>query len=142
MLEKKMIGKSIGSILSDHHYVTQALQKGIHEALLRHKLAGNAICTSKDGQVFWIPPEKIQVDYFFVPSRIPKEVKEKIESHISPIKAWREYRGFSTAELANRVEVSRQYIHQLENNEKIGSILVLKKISEILGVSLEDIIPR
>ncbi len=42
--------------------VTEILQSGIHAALQKHKLAGNAVCEWKDGKVVWISPEKIPVD--------------------------------------------------------------------------------
>ena len=140
--KKNMSDADVLAILSNHEYVTQMLQKGIHAALLKHKLAGNAICTSENGKVVWISAENIKLDSYKVTTIIPKTVHEKIQAGTSPLKAWREYRGFSTLELADRVGVSRQYIHQIEHNERTGSIQLLKKISEALGVSLEDIISK
>lgn len=42
--------------------VTEALQQGIKDALLRHKQSGNPVCGWKDGKVVWISPENIPVD--------------------------------------------------------------------------------
>ena len=42
--------------------VTQALQLGINDALLKHKQAGNPVCEWKGGKVVWVSPEKIPVD--------------------------------------------------------------------------------
>lgn len=140
--KKSMTDADVLAILSNHEYVTGMLQKGIYAALLKHKLAGNAICSSENGKVVWIKPEKIPVGYSLIRSKVPLEVQEKIDLGQAPLKAWREYRGYSRTELAEKIGVSRQYIYQLENNEKTGSILSFRKISEALGVSLEDILPQ
>lgn len=42
--------------------LTQALQEGIHAALLRHKQAGQPVCEWRDNQVVWIKPEDIPAD--------------------------------------------------------------------------------
>ena len=52
----------ITKVFSDPIKVTQIIQKGINEALLKHKQAGNSICEWRDNKVFWIPPEKIIVN--------------------------------------------------------------------------------
>ncbi len=38
------------------------MQLAVREAILRHKQAGNPICTWRDGQVVWIQPEDIPVE--------------------------------------------------------------------------------
>jgi hypothetical protein len=38
------------------------LKRAVRQALLRHKRLGNPICTWRNGQVVWIPPEEIPVD--------------------------------------------------------------------------------
>lgn len=52
----------ITKVFSDPIKVTQIIQKGINEALLKHKQAGNSICEWCDNKVVWIPPEKIIVN--------------------------------------------------------------------------------
>lgn len=42
--------------------VTEALQLGVKDALLKHKQAGNPVCEWKDGKVIWVSPENIPVD--------------------------------------------------------------------------------
>jgi len=44
-------------------------------------------------------------------------------------------------DLAKHVDVSRQYISQLEAGERDGSTHVLKKIANSLNVDLDDIVP-
>lgn len=49
----------ISTILNDSARVTQIIQSGIRDALLKHKQAGNQVCEWRDNKVVWIPPEKI-----------------------------------------------------------------------------------
>jgi hypothetical protein len=37
------------------------VRKAVREAVLRHKLLGNAIAVGRGGKVVWIPPEEIEV---------------------------------------------------------------------------------
>lgn len=52
----------ITKVFSDPIKVTQIIQKGINDALLKHKQAGNPICEWRDNKVVWIPPEKIVIN--------------------------------------------------------------------------------
>ncbi|MFZ2316103.1 MAG: hypothetical protein WAW86_10670 [Gammaproteobacteria bacterium] len=51
----------ISKILNDAEKVREIIQLGIHAALLKHKQAGNPVCTWKNGKVFWIQPENIHI---------------------------------------------------------------------------------
>ncbi|MBL8988642.1 MAG: hypothetical protein JNJ80_20375 [Gemmatimonadetes bacterium] len=42
--------------------IEQALAKGVREALLRHKLAGNPVAAWRDGRVIWVAAAEIPVD--------------------------------------------------------------------------------
>jgi DNA-binding XRE family transcriptional regulator len=70
--------------------------------------------------------------------RFPLTVVEDIASG-NPIKVLRKYRKISQAELANRINVSRQYISQIESGERTGTAKILKKIALILNVNLDDL---
>ena len=51
----------IEEALADKDVVKKALASGVHDALLKHKQAGNTIVAMKDGQMVWIKPEEIAV---------------------------------------------------------------------------------
>lgn len=51
----------ISSILNDSEKVREIIQSGIYAALLKHKQAGNSVCTWKNGKVFWVQPENIHL---------------------------------------------------------------------------------
>lgn len=55
-------------------FITKIIQIGINQALLKHKQAGNPICTSKEGKVVWIPAEKIEIRS---ESQTIEEIKEQ-----------------------------------------------------------------
>ncbi len=39
--------------------VNAAIEKGVHEALAKHKAAGNPVAVSRDGRVVLLPPDEI-----------------------------------------------------------------------------------
>jgi hypothetical protein len=60
--DKNLIEDNISKILNDPSKVTQIIQSGIRDALLKHKQAGNQICVWRDNKVVWIPPEQIVIN--------------------------------------------------------------------------------
>jgi len=72
---------------------------------------------------------------------VPSEVIYAILDGGNPIKIWREYRGLSQQELAEKGGISVPYLSQLETNKRKGSLYVLSAIAKALKVSLEAIVP-
>lgn len=70
---------------------------------------------------------------------LPLELVEALSSGANAIKAIREYRGITQAELAASVNVSKQYISQLENGARAGTTKILKAIANALKVDLDDL---
>lgn len=60
------------------------------------------------------------------------------------IKIFRNQKGLSQSELAEKIGVSQNTVSQWETGERIPNVLILKKLTKILGCSadslLEDII--
>ncbi|MEK6726616.1 MAG: hypothetical protein AABY54_08735 [Deltaproteobacteria bacterium] len=52
----------ISEIFENKEKITQALADGVHEALLRHKQAGNPVVIWRDGKTVWLKPEDIVQD--------------------------------------------------------------------------------
>ena len=61
MMNEKSEDK-ISRIMRDPKKIREVLQGAIKEALLKHKQAGNPVCSGKDGKVFWVQPEDILSD--------------------------------------------------------------------------------
>jgi DNA-binding XRE family transcriptional regulator len=70
---------------------------------------------------------------------IPAEVVNAILDGKNPIKVWREYRGLTQQQLADRVQISKPYLSQLETSKRTGTIEVLSAIAKALDVSLEQV---
>jgi DNA-binding XRE family transcriptional regulator len=71
---------------------------------------------------------------------IPAEVVYAILDGVNPIKVWRDFRGLTQQELAEKAGISVPYLSQLENGKRKGSLRVLGKIAGVLKVDLEDIV--
>lgn len=54
--------RPIAEIIADDDVITQALRRGVRDALRRHKLLGNPVAEWRDGRVVWIAPEDIPVE--------------------------------------------------------------------------------
>lgn len=59
----------------------------------------------------------------------------------TPLKVFREYRGFTQKELAERAGCSANYVSQLESGRKTMSRSLLRLIAGILDVDVEDLSP-
>lgn len=51
--------KDLEQVLADKVLVERALRAAVHEALARHKRAGNPVAVWRDGKVVWLSPEAI-----------------------------------------------------------------------------------
>jgi DNA-binding XRE family transcriptional regulator len=72
---------------------------------------------------------------------VPSEVVYAILDGENAIKVWREYRGLSQQEAAEKAGISVPYLSQLETNKRKGSLEVLSALAKVLQVSLESIVP-
>ena len=71
---------------------------------------------------------------------IPGEVTFGILDGKSPIRAWREYRGMTQQQLAEKAGISKPYLSQLESGQRNGTTEVLGAVAKALGVSLEYLV--
>jgi DNA-binding XRE family transcriptional regulator len=71
---------------------------------------------------------------------IPIQVIEGKLDGAHPIRAWREYRGWTQAALASDAKVGRDLIAQIETRRKKGSIETLDRIARALGVPIEALL--
>lgn len=69
----------------------------------------------------------------------PAELIRRLCAGENAIKLFRTHRGMTQLTLAKKANTTREYISQLENNLRKGTIETLKKIAAALGVELEDL---
>ena len=73
---------------------------------------------------------------------IPAEVVFAILDGENPIKVWREYRGLTQQQLADKVKISKPYISQIETGKRTGTTKILSAIAKALDVSLDEVVGR
>ena len=71
---------------------------------------------------------------------IPGEIVHAILDGENPIKVWREYRGLTQQQLADRAGISKPYLSQIETGKRKGATEILSAIAKALDVSLDEII--
>lgn len=70
---------------------------------------------------------------------IPSEVVYAILDGQNPIQVWREFRGLSQHDLAEKAGISIPYLSQLEHGKRRGTLEVLSAIGKALGVGLDEL---
>lgn len=43
----------------ERHLIDEALQRGVREAMIRHKVAGLPVVIERDGKIEWVMPEDL-----------------------------------------------------------------------------------
>lgn len=71
---------------------------------------------------------------------IPGEVTYAILDGENPIRVWREYRGMTQQQVADKAGISKPYLSQLESGQRKGTTEVLMVIAKALNVSLDDLV--
>ncbi|MBI5195902.1 MAG: hypothetical protein HZA10_06240 [Nitrospirae bacterium] len=51
----------IAEAFADPDKITKALTRGVRDALLKHKQAGNPVVVWRNGKIVWLKPEEIPV---------------------------------------------------------------------------------
>jgi ribosome-binding protein aMBF1 (putative translation factor) len=72
-----------------------------------------------------------------VEATIPIEVVKAESDGANPVRAWRDYRGWTQADLSIKSGVRRDLIAQIETRRKKGSIQSLSRLARGLGVPIE-----
>jgi DNA-binding XRE family transcriptional regulator len=70
---------------------------------------------------------------FLVPAEI---LRRELEGE-SPVKLWRDYRGLTQQELADRAGISKPYLSQIESGKRQGTVETLGAIARALDVPLD-----
>ena len=63
---------------------------------------------------------------------IPAEVVYAILDGKNPIKVWREYRGLTQQQLADKAGISKPYLSQIETGKRTGTTEILSAIAKSL----------
>ena len=72
---------------------------------------------------------------------IPAAVVDRLLDGEPPLRVWREYRNLTQAALARASGVNRVQIVEIEAGRSSGSVHTLRKLADVLGISMDDVIP-
>jgi DNA-binding XRE family transcriptional regulator len=73
---------------------------------------------------------------------IPGEITFAILDGQNPVRVWRKHRGMTQEALAQAAGISKPYLSQIETGKRTGTAEVLVAISDALGVTVDDVMPR
>jgi DNA-binding Xre family transcriptional regulator len=71
--------------------------------------------------------------------QVPISVVDRLIARENPVRVWREHRGHSLRQLAERAGIGIGYLSQIENGGRKGTVTTLKKIAAALDVDLDDL---
>lgn len=71
---------------------------------------------------------------------IPGEIVHRLIEGEPPLRVWREHRGLTQAELAEKTGVTQGAVAQLESGKRRGSVELLRKMAATLQIDLDDLI--
>jgi DNA-binding XRE family transcriptional regulator len=74
-----------------------------------------------------------------LPGLTPDETRAFIEAP-SPLSFWRRYRGLTQSALSQAAGVAQNYLSELENGKRAGSMEVWLKLSRVLDLPVEQIV--
>ena len=70
---------------------------------------------------------------------VPGEIVDAILDGVSPLRAWRECRELTLESLADKVGATKGHLSQIENRRGRGSIVLLRRVSVVLNVTVDDL---
>lgn len=70
---------------------------------------------------------------------IPAEIVARLTSGESPLKVWREYRGYTLRALASEIGISSAAVSKIETGKSQPTVATLSKLTAALGCDMEDL---
>jgi DNA-binding XRE family transcriptional regulator len=71
---------------------------------------------------------------------LPAEMVNRILDGENALRVWREYRRLTVKQLAGKAGVSAPFVSQIENGQREGSVETMRKLADVLNVSLDDLL--
>jgi len=90
----------------------------------------------EDAQTIMHAEHPIEKEY------LPADAVNRMIAGEHPLRVWREHRGMSQTELAEKANVQAGYLSEIETGKKPGSARAYQSLAGALGVAIEDILPR
>lgn len=71
---------------------------------------------------------------------IPGEVVDRMLAGENLVRVWRQHRGLTLEDLAQRAGISKGYLSNIESGQRVGTVDKLKLIAEALNLTIDDIV--
>jgi DNA-binding XRE family transcriptional regulator len=71
---------------------------------------------------------------------VPAAVADRILDGENRIRVWREHRGFSAKDLADKAGVAAAFLSQIETGKRDGTVDTLRKIADALSLRIDDLV--
>jgi len=71
---------------------------------------------------------------------LPSEFVDRLLDGANKVLAWREYRGMSAKELAEKAGITQAYLSQIESGKRDGTVGTMKKIAVALRITIDDLV--
>ena len=71
---------------------------------------------------------------------VPSTVVDRILAGESRTRVWRDYRGFTAVDLAERASVTPDTLSEIESGQVEGSVPTLRRIATALNLSIDDLV--
>jgi len=71
---------------------------------------------------------------------LPSGIVERLAAGENPLRVWREHRGLTQRALAEKAGLTQAYIAQIETGRRKGDVGVYRRLAEVLGVDIEDLL--
>lgn len=72
---------------------------------------------------------------------LPHDLAMRVVEGEHPVRVWREYRGLTSAALAELAGVSKTYLSEIETGKKPGSVEAFKSLAVALRTSIDAVVP-
>ena len=73
---------------------------------------------------------------------LPIELVDRLLAGEHPVRVWREHRGLSVDQLADRAGMRQADLVRIEASQESTSIAALASLADALGLDLDDVTPR
>ena len=71
---------------------------------------------------------------------VPAEIADRLIGGENTVRVWREYRGLTQQQLADKTRISKPYLSQIENGARAASVGVVKRLAGVLKVDVDDLV--
>ena len=71
---------------------------------------------------------------------VPAEIADRLVQGENPVKVWREYRGLTRRELADKAGLAQAYVAQIETGRRKGALDAHRRIAAALRVDIDDLV--